>query len=102
VVSAKGGAIKWISLTDDSDIYILRFGWVRDGILWAQVLNRTQDKLDIYFIDAESGRFRKVLTETSPDAWVNVTDDFRILKSGDRFVWTSWRDGHTHISLQLR
>jgi dipeptidyl-peptidase 4 len=99
VVSAKGGAIKWISLTDDSDIYIPRFGWVRDGILWAQVLNRTQDKLDIYFIDAKSGRFRKVLTETSPDAWVNVTDDFRILKSGDRFVWTSWREGHTHIYL---
>jgi dipeptidyl-peptidase-4 len=99
VVSAKGGAVKWISLTDDSDMYIPRFGWVRDGILWAQVLNRTQDRLDIYFIDAKSGRSRRVLTETSPEAWVNVTDDFRILKSGDRFVWTSWRDGHTHIYL---
>ena len=35
----------------------------------------------------------------APDAWVNVNDDFRILKSGDRFLWTSWRDGHTHIYL---
>ena len=30
---------------------------------------------------------------------MNVNDDLRILKSGDRFLWTSWRDGHTHIYL---
>ena len=41
----------------------------------------------------------KCLTESEPDAWVNVNDDFRILKSGDHFLWTSWRDGHTHIYL---
>jgi dipeptidyl-peptidase-4 len=55
--------------------------------------------MDLYFIDTKSGRTRKVLTESDPDAWVNVNDDFRILKSGDRFLWTSWRDGHTHIYL---
>jgi dipeptidyl-peptidase-4 len=99
VVEAKGGAIKWISLTDDSDIYIPRFGWVRDGLIWAQVLNRTQDKLDLYFIDAHSGRSQKVLTETSPDAWIYVTNDFRVLKAGDRFLWSSWRSGHRHLYL---
>ena len=31
VVSAKGGKPKWISLTKDTDIYIPRFGWVREG-----------------------------------------------------------------------
>ena len=49
VVSASGGDTKWISLTDDHDTYIPRFGWVRDGILWAEVLNRAQDNLDLYF-----------------------------------------------------
>jgi dipeptidyl-peptidase-4 len=99
VVSADGGGTKWISLADDQDIYIPRFGWVRDGLLWAEVLNRAQDQLDLYFIDARSGKSRKVLTESTPDAWVNVNDDFRILKSGDRFLWSSWRDGHTHLYL---
>ncbi|HKN36911.1 MAG TPA: DPP IV N-terminal domain-containing protein [Terriglobales bacterium] len=99
VINAKGGGVKWISLTEDRDIYIPRFGWIRDGLLWAQVLNRKQDTLDIYFVDAKSGHSRKVLTENSPDAWVNVSDDFRILKSGDRFLWASWRDGHTHLYL---
>ena len=99
VISAKGGHPKWISLTNDTDIYIPRFGWVRDGILWAEVLNRAQDTMDLYFIDAKSGRSRKVLTESSPGNWVNVNDVFRVLKSGDRFLWSSWRDGHTHLYL---
>ncbi|HYL12993.1 MAG TPA: DPP IV N-terminal domain-containing protein [Terriglobales bacterium] len=99
VISAKGGGVKWIALTDDTDIYIPRFGWIRDGLLWAQVLNRRQDRLDIYFVDAKSGHARKVLSETSPEAWINVSNDFKILKSGDRFLWSSWRDGHTHVYL---
>jgi dipeptidyl-peptidase 4 len=99
VIAAKGGKPKWISLISDSDIYIPRFGWVRDGILWAEVLNRAQDTMDLYFIEAKSGRSRKVLTEASPGSWVDVNDVFRILKSGDRFLWPSWRDGYTHLYL---
>jgi len=99
VVSADGGKTKWINLTDDQDTYIPRFGWVRDGLLWAQVLNRAQDELDLYFADAHSGHSRKVLRETAPDAWVNVNNDFKMLKSGDRFLWSSWRDGTTQLYL---
>jgi len=99
VVGSGGGKIRWIKLSDDDDTYVPRFGWIREGLAWAELLNRKQDTMDLYFIDTRSGRTRKVLTESSPDAWVNVNDDFRILKSGDRFLWTSWRDGHTHIYL---
>jgi dipeptidyl-peptidase 4 len=99
VVSTSGGKPKFISLGDDKDIYIPRFGWLRNGLIWAEVLNRAQDTLDIYFVDAHSGRSRKVLTENSPDGWVNVNDDFTLLKSGDHFLWSSWRDGHTHLYL---
>ncbi len=99
VVSSDGGKTKWITLTDDQDIYIPRFGWVRDGLLWAEVLNRAQDKIDLYFADAHSGRARKVLTESSPNAWINVNNDFKVLKSVDRFTWASWRDGTTQLYL---
>jgi len=99
VVDSGGGKGRWIKLTEDDDTYIPRFGWILEGSAWAEVLNRKQDVLDLYFIDTKSGRSRKVLTESVPDAWVNVNDDFRILKSGGRFLWTSWRDGHTHIYL---
>ena len=99
VVNSGGGKTHWVTPTADDDIYVPRFGWIREGWAWAEVLNRKQDTMDLYFIDTRSGRSRKVLTDSSPDAWVNVNDDFRILKSGDRFLWTSWRDGHTHIYL---
>jgi dipeptidyl-peptidase 4 len=99
VVSTKGGSVKWISLTENPDTYIPRFGWVRDGLLWAELLNRNQDTMELYFIEAKSGRTRKVLTETSKDAWVEVNNDFHVLKSGDRFLWPSWRTGHTHLYL---
>ena len=99
IINAKGGKPKWITLTKETDNYVPRFGWVREGVLWAQVLNRAQDTLDLYLIDAKSGKTRKVLTESMPNAWVNVNDDFKILSSGDRFVWSSWRDGHTHLYL---
>ncbi len=99
VVNAEKGKVRWIALTDDAEAYIPRFGWVRDGILWAEVLNRNQDKMDLYFVDAKSGKPMKVLTEAAPNAWINVNDDFSVLKSGDRFLWSSWRDGHTHLYL---
>jgi dipeptidyl-peptidase-4 len=99
VVDAKGGKPKWISLTKDTDIYIPRFGWVRDGLLWVEVLNRAQDSMSLYFVDAHSGKSSRVLAETIKDGWVNVNDDFQVLGSGDRFLWSSWRDGHTQLYL---
>jgi dipeptidyl-peptidase-4 len=71
VVDADKGKVRWISLTNDEEAYIPRFGWVRDGVVWAEVLNRTQDKMDLYFIDAKSGKSRIVLTETTPGAWID-------------------------------
>ena len=98
VVGEGGGKVKWISVTGDKDIYIPRFGWVGEGLLYVQVLNRAQTQLDLYFVDASSGKSRRVLSETSPN-WVEVNDNFKVLKSGDRFIWSSWRDGYTHLYL---
>lgn len=98
VVNAKGGAIKWFHLTDEKDMYIPRFGWVKDGVAWATVLNRAQNQLDLYFIDVNSGKSRIVLTEKS-DTWIETDNNLQFLKSGDKFTWPSWRDGHTHLYL---
>jgi dipeptidyl-peptidase 4 len=99
VIEADKAKTRWLSVTDDPEAYIPRFGWVRDGIVWAEVLNRNQDVMDLYFVDVKTGRSKNVLSETALGAWINVNDDFRILKSGDRFLWSSWRDGDTHLYL---
>jgi len=98
VVKAGGGGTRWIAIGDDKDIYVPRFGWVQPGLLYVEVLNRAQNKLDLYFADANSGRSRVVLTESSP-SWIYPIPEPRFLQSADQFLWQSWRDGHTHIYL---
>jgi dipeptidyl-peptidase 4 len=98
VVGSGGGDVKWLHLTDEKDIYIPRFGWLRDGIIWAMVLNRAQNQLDLYFVEASSGKSRRVLSEKS-DTWIEIDNNFQALKSGGQFIWPSWRDGHTHLYL---
>ncbi|MGA9792203.1 MAG: DPP IV N-terminal domain-containing protein, partial [Terriglobales bacterium] len=58
VVGSNGGKMRWIKLTDDDDTYLPRFGWIREGWAWAEILNRKQDVLDLYFIDTKSGKSR--------------------------------------------
>jgi dipeptidyl-peptidase 4 len=97
---ADRGKVRWISLATDPEAYIPRFGWVRDGVIWAEVLNRNQDKMDVYFVDAKSGKSRIVLTETTPGAWIEFEHaEVRFLNSSGGFLWPSWRDGNTHLYL---
>ena len=100
VVDAEKGKVRWISLTSDEESYVPRFGWVRDGVIWAEVLNRTEDKMDLYFVDAKTGKSRIVLTESTPGAWIDFEHvEVRFLKSSGQFLWPSWRDGNMHLYL---
>jgi dipeptidyl-peptidase-4 len=102
VVSAGGGKVRWITVGEPHDReYIPRFGWVRDGLIYIELLNRAQTKLELWFADAATGHARKMLTENEPDAWVPVdhAPEMRLQKSGDGFVWPSWRDGYMHLYL---
>lgn len=100
VVDAEKGRLRWLSLTSDEDAYIPRFGWVKDGVVWAEVLNRTQDKMDLYFVDVKTGKSRIVLTEETPGAWIEfIQAEVKFLKSSGQFLWPSWRDGNMHLYL---
>ncbi len=110
VVNSDGGKLKWITISGassgslplggNSNVLVPRFGWVRNGLLWAMAMNRVQDRLDLYFIDVNSGKSKLIMNE-STDAWIDMHPevDFQLLASGDRYLWTSWRDGHNHIYL---
>jgi dipeptidyl-peptidase 4 len=110
VVNSDGGKLKWLTVTGastgslplggNSNVLIPRFGWVRNGLLWAMVMNRVQDRLDLYFVEVNSGKSKLMMTENT-DAWIDMHPevDFKLLSSADRYLWTSWRDGHYHIYL---
>ena len=100
LVDADKGKPRWLTLTSNPDTYIPRFGWVSANVIWAEVLNRTQDKMDLYFVDAKSGKSRVVLTEDTPGAWIDFEHvEVKFLNSGSQFLWPSWRDGNMHIYL---
>ena len=104
VVDSNGGKTRWVNIPglvgkeSKTDYYIPRFGWVSKETLYVEVLNRDQNQLDLYFVDTPSGRSQLILSEKD-DAWITMNDTLRVLKSGDKFLWESWRDGHSHLYL---
>ena len=99
IAGATGGKVHWIDL-NTNDAYVPRFGWINSETLYALVLNRQQQKVDLYFIDQKSGKSKCVLSESS-DAYIDVEThlQFYALRPGNRFLWLSWRGGFTHIYL---
>ncbi|GAC1644208.1 MAG: S9 family peptidase [Acidobacteriaceae bacterium] len=102
VVSRDGGRVRWLEppkqVADWKEWYVPRFGWVNATVVYAMYLNRKQNTVELVFTDMRDGQSRVVLEEKS-DPFLEIDDCFRILRSGDRFLWSSWRDGHTHLYL---
>ncbi len=90
--------LTWVDIGNASDIYIPRIDWTKDPeILSVQRMNRAQDTMQLLLADARTGRTNIVLTEADT-AWVeSESDDLTFLDDGKQFLWTSFRDGFTHI-----
>jgi dipeptidyl-peptidase 4 len=104
IIPAIGGPTRWMDAGHTEDQYLIaRVYWARDGKhLVVQRPNRVQNRLDLLSIDATTGEASVLLRETDP-YWINLDDDFRLLKDGERFLWSSERDGHRHLWMyQLR
>ena len=79
-----------------SDFYIPRIKWTKDPeILSAQFLNRHQNDLDLWLLNANGYESTIVLNEKS-DTYVDVTDNLTFLDD-ESFLWTSEKDGYNHI-----
>ncbi|MCB8946428.1 MAG: DPP IV N-terminal domain-containing protein [Ardenticatenaceae bacterium] len=103
VVGREGGAVQWLDLGDDEDIYLARVKWLPNGRLTAQILNREQTQLDLLAFDLQTGDKQQLLRETS-DVWVNLHHIFHPLKklsehASGGFIWASERTGFRHLYL---
>ncbi|WP_405384345.1 S9 family peptidase [Maribacter sp. LLG6340-A2] len=82
----------------DNAYYIPRIKWKNHkDMLSVQTLNRRQNHLTMYTVDAKSGDV-SVLLEEKDDAYVDITDNLTFLED-DSFIWTSEKDGWNHIYL---
>lgn len=99
VVAADGGETKWLNIPGDPrNNYVSMMEWTNDpNEIVLQHLNRLQNRMELMYADAKTGRVRTILTE-SDDAWVDVkTAAMRWLDGGRRFLWISERDGWDHV-----
>lgn len=79
-----------------NDFYIPRIQWTNNpDVLSAQFMNRYQNELDLWFINAKKNEAEIVLAETDK-AYIDVTFDLTFLED-DSFIWTSEKDGYNHI-----
>jgi dipeptidyl-peptidase-4 len=93
------GAVTWIDLGPDQDMYLARVNWLPDGrTLAVQRESRDQRRLDLLFANIDTGASRVVLTETST-SWIELNDEISFLKNSPEFIWASARDGYRHLYL---
>lgn len=85
-----------VDLGDYKDFYIPRIKWTNHpDLLSVQVLNRHQNNLDLFFVNAKTNEANIVLNEKDP-AYVDITDNLTFLNDNS-FIWTSEKDGYNHI-----
>lgn len=89
----------WMDIGKETDIYIPRIKFTRDEhTLSIQRLDRLQHNNEILLADIRTGASKVVLTETD-SCWVDITDNLVFLADNSGFLWTSERDGYSHIYL---
>jgi dipeptidyl-peptidase-4 len=95
---ADGGKPAWTDLQEygNAEILVVNVDWTPDSRhVVHQVQNREQTWLDLRLADAEDGKARRVLRETTP-AWVNENGNPMWLPDGS-FLWPSERSGFKHL-----
>ncbi len=95
----KKGKIRDINLNNKSDMYIPRMKWTQDeNQLCVFQMNRHQNELDLFLVNAKNGKAKKLLSEKNK-YYVDIHDNLTFLDNGKEFIWTSEQDGYNHIYL---
>ncbi|MHA7830678.1 MAG: S9 family peptidase [Flagellimonas sp.] len=93
------GNISDVDLNDS--YYIPRIKWMHNPHhLSVQTLNRHQNDLKLYQVNAQDNSATILLQETD-EAYVDIDDDLTFLDD-DSFIWTSEADGYNHLYLYAR
>lgn len=81
----------------ETDQYIPRIQWTKDPSKLSLIrMNRLQNKQELLIADANSGTSMVILTETS-STYMEVCDHLTFLSDGKSFLWSSDKDGRTHL-----
>ncbi len=106
VVSAAGGATKWMATPGDpGNTYVPRMEWANANELVLEQLNRKQNQAKCLYADIKTGRTTEFYTD-SDEAWVETKSSYSWsdsptgwdwLNGGKEFLWMSEKDGWRHL-----
>jgi dipeptidyl-peptidase 4 len=97
-VASVSGAVTWLDIGPDDEVYLARVDWHPDGRLFVQLLSRDQRRLELRSFAPGQWSSRTLLLDESK-TWVNLHDDLRFVKETGEFTWSSERSGYRHLSL---
>ena len=96
MLDVKSNVISVVNL--NNAYYIPRIKWMNNAnMLSVQTLNRHQDNLKLFAVNAKNNTV-SLLLEESDKAYIDITDNLTFL-ADDSFIWTSESDGYNHIYL---
>ena len=79
------------------DFYIPRIKWSTDPAkLCIYKMNRRQNELSLFLVDAASGAKEKIYFETNK-AYIEINDNLQFLPDGHSFLLNSEQDGWNHL-----
>lgn len=98
VVPVNGGETRWMAIPGDPrNHYLARMSWASNSTeLVVQQFNRPQNTNLVLLANATTGETRNVLTE-SDRTWVENDNPIHWIDHGKKFLWSSERDGWTHL-----
>ncbi len=88
-----------VDLGTETDVYVPRIKWTEDATqLSVFKMNRLQNNLEIFIADAATGKTKSVYTEKNK-YYVDITDNLFFASDKKSFIYTSEKDGYSHIYL---
>lgn len=97
VIDLSSGKITWLNVPGDPrNNYLPWLSWLGPDKLLLQHLNRPQNRNEILLAEAGTGSVRTIFVDEDK-AWVEVDTDLTIYEGGQRFLFTSERDGWKHV-----
>ena len=100
VYNVTSGEMLESDIGKETDIYIPRIHWTNDpDKLIVFRMNRLQNQLDLISIDGKTGKNMGYLYQEKSEKFIEITDNYAFLKNGSQWIWSSDKDGYTHLYL---
>jgi dipeptidyl-peptidase-4 len=93
-------ALRYVEWDREAFPYLATVRWPSGGVPVILVQDRAQQNEILFAVDVTTGGTREILREHD-DAWLNLDQDVpRFLADGQRFLWTSERNGEWQLELR--